>query len=292
MNISMGIMVYNEEKNIAELIKSIKQQKLKKININEIIVVSSGSTDNTNNIVKELSKKDKKLKLIIEKQRKGKYSAINKFLKVAKSEICILCSGDIKLKEKTIEELCIPLFNKKIGVVGSRPIPTNPKDFFIGYTVNLLWFLHHEISKQNPKFGELIAFRNLFKKIKSTAADEEYIASEITQKNNLLPYYAEKAIVYNKGPDNIKDFIEQRRRIYAGHLDLKSNLKYSASTINKTKIIAVLIRNTHYLFKIKKAHWLLGAACLEIYCRFLGWFDLNIKNKKYYIWSISKSTKF
>jgi glycosyltransferase involved in cell wall biosynthesis len=290
MKISIGIMAYNEEANIGQLLKNIENQKLNKVSIKEIIVVSSGSFDDTNQIVKRMSKKDKKIILIKEKQRKGKAQAINLFLKKAKSDIFVLCSGDIRIKENTIERLCFPFLNKKIGIIASRPIPTNSKDCFIGYTVHLLWFLHHEISKMSPKFGELIAFRNLFKEIGSTAVDEEHIAMKIIKENNFLPAYAEKAIIYNKGPETIKDFIRQRRRIYAGHIDLKRDSDYKAPTMSKINILNTLIRNSH-LFNINTSHWLFGAVCLEAYCRFLGWWDLNIKNKKHYVWDIAKSTK-
>jgi len=291
MEISIGIMAYNEESNIGQLLQNIKDQKLNKVSIKEIIIVSSGSIDNTNKIVKDISKKYKKVILIKEKERKGKAKAINLFLEKASSKILVLCSADIKLWENTIEQLCLPFLDNNIGIVGARPIPTNSKDCFIGYTVHLLWFLHHEIAKKNPKFGELIAFRNLFEKIENTAVDEEYIAMRVIKENNFNPGYACDAIIYNKGPETIKDFIGQRRRIYAGHNDLQDNSGYEVPTMKKLNILSALIRN-YNLFNIKTSHWLFGAACLEMYCRILGWYDLNIKNKKHFIWDVAGSTKF
>ena len=119
MDVSIGIIAYNEEKNIKKLIQSLLNQKLKNVKIKEIIVVSSGSTDKTNKIVKDF----KKVKLIIQKKRLGKASGINQFLKAAKSKILVLSSADIIPKKKTIEKLCFPLKNKKIGICGSKPIP-------------------------------------------------------------------------------------------------------------------------------------------------------------------------
>ena len=52
MDISVGIMAFNEEKNIGRLLKAILSQKLNQIKITEIIVVSDGSTDKTDEIVK------------------------------------------------------------------------------------------------------------------------------------------------------------------------------------------------------------------------------------------------
>jgi len=92
MKISIGICVYNEGKNIGNLLESLMQQELKNHAITEIIVVSSGSTDNTEEIVKEFSKKDDRVKLIRQEKREGKASAVNVFLEKSKEEIVVSSS--------------------------------------------------------------------------------------------------------------------------------------------------------------------------------------------------------
>ncbi len=105
MKVSVGVCAYNEEKNIGRVLESLINQKTKKINIDEIFVVSSGCTDNTNNIIREFENKDKRIKLIDQKEREGKSSAINLFLKNAKNEILVLESGDTTPDVDTIEKL-------------------------------------------------------------------------------------------------------------------------------------------------------------------------------------------
>jgi len=74
------VPTYNEEKVIEKRIKNLFDLNYPKDKY-EIIVVDSGSTDNTAEIVEEMIKehaKDKpNLKLIKEKERRGKASAIN-----------------------------------------------------------------------------------------------------------------------------------------------------------------------------------------------------------------------
>jgi len=72
MNVSIGVMAYNEERNIDNLLNTLLNQRTNKINIKEIIVISSGSTDKTNEIVQRFSKKNKKIKLIVEKKEKAR----------------------------------------------------------------------------------------------------------------------------------------------------------------------------------------------------------------------------
>ncbi|MBU0666785.1 MAG: glycosyltransferase [Nanoarchaeota archaeon] len=49
MDVSIGVMAYNEEGNINSLLNALLKQKTKQAFIKEIIVVSSGSTDNKQN---------------------------------------------------------------------------------------------------------------------------------------------------------------------------------------------------------------------------------------------------
>ena len=162
MKASIGIMAYNEEKNIGNLLKELLKQKLSFVK--EIIVVNDGSTDKTSEIVKKFLK-NKKIKLINLKQRDGKVNAINHFLKTAKSEILILESADTLPHKNAIKELLKEFKDLKVGIVGARIIPLNKGKDFANFFGLFIYKLHHEIALKNPKFGELIAFRNITKKI-------------------------------------------------------------------------------------------------------------------------------
>ncbi len=287
MNVSLGIMAFNEEKNIGRLLKAILSQNLKKIKIKEVVVVSDGSTDKTNKIIRSFMKKNKIIKLITENKRNGKVLAINQFIKVARSKILVLESADTLPKRDCIEKLCLPLLIKNVGICASHPIPINNKNCFMGFTINLLWGLHHKISLKSPKFGELIAFKNIIKVIPNTAVDEEHIAMLI-QKKGFIRRYIPDAIVSNKGPTTIKDFLLQRRRIYCGHLELKKKTNYNASTLNNFEVFKNLIINIYV--KPKYLIWTFGAVMLEAYARLLGTIDFYSR-RNHIVWKIAESTK-
>lgn len=279
-------MCYNEEQNIAQVLNAIINQKEKEVHIDEIIVVSSGSTDRTDEIVKKIAQKNRRIKLITETKRNGKSKAINIFLREAKNNILVLESADTLPNDTTIEILCSRLKNKKVGIVGARPIPIKTKNKILSFVVKLQWELHHLISEEKPKFGELIAFRKIVKEIPTTAVDEEEIASMIKRKNYEL-VYEPKAIVFNKGPESIREFLRQRRRIYAGHLKLKKKTNYETATLKSMKILSKLFRT-----KICQRNILLTtiAVMLEVIGRSLGVIDYLTK-KEHDIWKISESTK-
>jgi cellulose synthase/poly-beta-1,6-N-acetylglucosamine synthase-like glycosyltransferase len=286
---SIGVMAYNEEANIGALLNALLKQKLFLCNINEIIVVASGCTDNTEGIVKSYVKKDSKIRLLTQSKRQGKASAINLFLQYAKGDIIVLESADTLPEENTIENLVAPFVDTKIGMTGAHPTPINPETKFIGFTVNLLWRLHHKLAMEHPKLGELVAFRNVIREIPyDTAVDEASIEASITEAGYRL-YYASDAIVHNKGPETIRDLLKQRRRIAAGHKHLEVTQNYTVSTTNGLRIAKLLLSDMKW--GPRSVIWTIGAVLLECYGRFLGLYDFYVKKKNPFKWDIASSTK-
>ncbi|MBI2621683.1 MAG: glycosyltransferase [Candidatus Levybacteria bacterium] len=289
LRISIGVTSFNEEQNIERLIHSLLFQKLKSSSISEILVVSSGSTDQTNSIIKKIHKKNPKVKLITQKKRLGKASAVNLFLTSAKEDVVILSSADLLIPSDTIEKMIKPFKSKDIGIVGSRPIPVNDPKTFFGFASHLIWDLHHHISLNSSKMGEFIAFRKIFKRIPVTSAVDEASIEALIRGQGYKAYYVSNARVYNKGAENLREFIARRRRIYAGHLETKNKYSYKVSTISNSKILLALLKN--FKFTRRFIIWTPLVIALEILSRFLGLIDYKFYPKKHTVWKITPSTK-
>jgi len=288
-NISVGVFVYNEEKNIGYLLEALLKQKTKKIEINEIIVVSSECKDNTDNIVNDFKKKNKKIILLTQEKREGKASAINLFLKNAKNDIVIIESGDTIPKEDCIENLCSPfLKNEKLGLTGARSIPTNNKNTCLGYIIHYWWWMHNEL----PRFGEMIAFRkSLYPQINAkTAVDEADIEATITN-DGYEKMQVSSAIANNHGAESFRDLIKQRKRVYIGHKLLMKEKMYSVQSFNVKKLLSLTWNYIKQEKSFKGAGYIFIGILIEGYSRVKGAYELKIKRKNPVIWEISRSTK-
>ena len=282
--ISIGVCAYNEENNIGKFLDNLKEQ----IG-DEIIVVASGCTDKTIDIVNDKKLQDSRIKLLIQEKREGKSSAVNLFIKKSVNNILVLISADVLPEKDAVQKLTDVFQNQKTGMAGARPIPVNTEKTMVGFCVNYMWQLHHLIALQNPKCGEMIAFRKVFDAIPSeSAVDEASIEKEI-KKKGLEIIYVPEAIVRNRGPRTISDFIRQRRRIALGHMWLKKHEGYEVSTLSSEKIFDLILKNTPKGF-IKKI-WVIGMIKLEIWSRFLGWWDYTVLKKNAHIWPVAKTTK-
>lgn len=287
MKCSLGIFAYNEEKNIGKLLETVLTQELNQVQIEEIFVFADGCTDKTISIAQDFAKKDARIKILTEKKRMGKSMAVNIFLNLAKNDILVMESGDTIPGKNTVENLVRPFFNKNVGMVGSRPVPLDNPKTFMGFATHLLWELHHQISLVNPKMGEMVAFRKVFKKIPLTAVDEAYIEGLIREKGYQI-IYLPQAIVYNKGPENIRDFLRQRRRIFCGHFQLRKEIGHRVSTLDIARTCSLILKD--FKFNFQYLFFTPAVIFLEALSRFLGWWDYKT-GKSHLIWEIAESTK-
>ncbi len=288
-NVSIGVMAYNEEKIIGNCLDGLLNQKMFAGQITEIFVVSSGSTDKTNEIVKRYEEKDNRIKLIIQQKRMGKAAAINDFLKVATGDIAIIESADTVTEPQTVNELVKPFKDPQIGMSGVHPLPVNDPKKFVGFSVHKLWELHHLMALDQPKCGEMVAFRNIVPRIpKYTAVDEAAIEGMIKKEGYKLAY-ASKAYLRNKGPENLHDFIKQRRRIASGHKHLAVSMGHEVFTKKSSNIIRYVLKNMKWT--PKEIVFTATLALVEAYSRFMGMFDFYLRDKNPFIWDISKTTK-
>lgn len=285
----IGVMAYNEEANIGALLEALLAQETKTVKIERIVVVASGCTDRTEEIVEAFVKRDPRVTLMTQAKREGKASAVNLLLSHVDSEVVVLESADTLPVPHAIEAVVSPFNDSSVGMAGGRPVPTNSSDNFMGFGVRLLWELHHQVSLRRPKMGELIAFRNIFRQIPFESAVDEASIEPLIIGQGLRLVYAPAAVVLNKGPETVGDFIKQRRRIFAGHLYVKDTLGYKVSTMNGLWIallfLKVMKRNWRYLF------WGPAVIALEIFVRGLAMYDYVIWKRKPYTWAIAETTK-
>ncbi len=285
----VGICAYNEENNIGLVLQNlISEQDLP--NDCKILVVCSGCTDGTPEIVREFQKRDERIELIIESVRKGKASALNTIFKIARGSagILVLVNADALPKHGSVKRLIFELATSNAGAVFAQPVPFEGVRGFSYKIVHVIWRLHHVISLfQTPKLsGELCAIRmSCLPEIpENVATDEPYIELAIRNQGYNIVYVPE-AFVYIRCPTNVVDLLKQRKRIQLGHMQLKNATGFKVSTSN--------YRNVLRAFSALKPNEILYALLggfLEMIAYFQARIDLG-KGMVSYMWEPIKSTK-
>ncbi len=289
MNLSVGIITHKDT-SLIDLINTVLNQDKVDSQIKEVIIVSSGILDEIAADLNDLLEKNDRLMLIREPERSGKARSVNLFLEHAKSEVCILISGDISLVKNSISEIIKPLKDPQIGLVGSRPVPLNQGRDFISFAVKLIWEIHHNLAIIRPKVGELIAFKKIISEISpETAVDEAWIEAMITEKG-LSIVYAPESIIHNIGPESFREYVCQRERIHIGHIHLKKKLGYYVSSMDYFKIFKALYKSL--VFTPRGIFFSFLVIFLEVIIRLKANIDLSIYHRNPYCWDIIESAKF
>ncbi|MBI2942002.1 MAG: glycosyltransferase [Chloroflexi bacterium] len=288
IDVAIGVMAHNEEASIAALFAALGTQRTTTCHIAAITVVASGCTDGTVRRAQEFAARDPRVRVLVQPQREGKASAINLFLRETREPVVVLVGADTVPEANAIELLVRPFADPAVGMTGGRPVPMNDASSLVGYTVHLQWRLHDRIAARTPKLGEVIAFRNVLPRIDGeTSVDELSIEATLVERGFRLAYVPE-AIVYNRGPATIGEFLTQRRRIHAGHLQVAAQQGYRAATLGYRPLLSALVHEVepHPVELARVA----GAIALEALARSLGTYDF-LRRRSHRVWSVLETTK-
>ncbi len=288
--LSAGVCAYNEERNIVQCLRSLSAQRLNGKELVEILVISSGSTDRTDELVASYAEGvDHRVRLIRQERREGKNSAVNAFIEAAKGEVLFLANADNVMREDTFDLMAEHFLDPTVGVVGGHPVPVNDRGTFMGFAVHMLWDMHHRLSLIHPKVGEIVAFRNTGLRIPvGMGSDEDLIRRDMEAKG-LKVLYEPSAIVYNRGPTTLGDFLEQRTRVNIGERYMKRWFDYDIPTWDQRYLfnayLSFLKDNARHPLKMA---W---AMALEAFARAYAALHVRLDRGDRAIWQVVGSTK-
>jgi glycosyltransferase involved in cell wall biosynthesis len=294
---SVGIMAYNEERNISQLLEFLACEAAACEQIREIVVVASGCTDGTVSLVDKAAQKFPIIRLHEESARNGKGAAINVFLKAAQSPICVLVNADTLPVPGAIATLVESFGRPGVGMVGGRPVPRSAvagQDGFWLFAGRVLWELHHSINlcEVSPKLGEFVAFRRDAIQdgtLEKTPTDEALIEVHVSRAGYSLAYVP-GALVYLETPRSIGDFVKRRRSIYCGHLSIARQFGYIVPTMRTIRVARALLHRREFLWPARHLVLTLGTVCLEACARALGYLDF-VRGRDHSIWEVAGTTK-
>lgn len=294
MNISILIPAHNEARNIQNVLESLLAQETDTARIIEIIVIASGCTDDTAERARAKAKGRPGVHVVVQERRAGKVAAMNAYLHMRdkRAEVVVVCSADLVVEPNVVERIVQCLRQEPdVGMVGVRPVPDNDKGSFMGRVVGVLWELHHRVAQDEPKMGELVAFRaDLVDRLSELSIVDEASVEDIVRSKGYRLAYLGDAVVHNHGPERLQEYFEQRRRIARGHYWLAFAFGYEVATMKK----GLLLRRTVELFRDAETEdraALAAAVGVEVAARVVGFVDARIIGGRHRTWTPLASTK-
>ncbi|MEJ2195467.1 MAG: glycosyltransferase [Ignavibacteriaceae bacterium] len=195
--VSILISAFNEEKVIRERIENIY-----KLSYNfeklEVLIGSDCSTDQTNNILTELSHKYSWLKIKLFTSRGGKVSVLNELASLAENDILVFTDANTDFDKNALDNMVNKFGDEKVGGVSGRLVLVEPSNNFNKINKEkLYWTYETFVKKYEGEIGVLISAngaiysirKNLFKKFpeKEAVTDDLYqTLSVLTQRYKFL----------------------------------------------------------------------------------------------------------
>lgn len=227
--ITIGIPLYNEEKNIIPLLHSILRQKIHNGKLVKIILISDASTDRTVQYITNF--KDTRIELLINKKRLGANGSKNKILRKTTSEVLVFLNGDVILSsQNTINRLISPLLtSKRIDCTSGSVESVKPTTFFeqiIRDSHDLKMHMGEMIHKGDNIYmcyGGIHAMsKNLYNHFTFPIdVPEDAYLYLYCKKNGYKFSYVKNAKVYFRVPSTFSDHKKQSIRFISGIQNLK-----------------------------------------------------------------------
>lgn len=174
--ISIITPTFNEEKNIADLTREISIH-MQNLNYDyEHIIIDNGSVDNTQNIIRDICSKDKRVKAIFNRKNFGHIRSPHHAFLQAKGDSVIVISSDFQEPPSLIVELIRKWEQGSSIILLKRR--TSKSNFF-------LEFLRTSFYKIINLFAEI----RLIEKTTGTGLFDKKIVDEIKKINEPYPYF-------------------------------------------------------------------------------------------------------
>jgi cellulose synthase/poly-beta-1,6-N-acetylglucosamine synthase-like glycosyltransferase len=229
--VSIIVPVYNEEKVVADSVKSLLELNYKNY---EIIIVNDGSTDRTKIVAEKLvgyhkgKYGDVKVSLI-NKPNGGKSQALNAGIKMARAEIVLCMDGDSQLSPDSVRLAVRHFSNPEIGAVAGNVKVLNRRKFLTDLQaleyiegLNLARSAQSYLRLVNIIPGPIGLFRKKaieeagFYSSDTFAEDADLTLKILAQGWKI--YYEPNSISYTEAPAKLQQLLKQRYRWTRGIL--------------------------------------------------------------------------
>lgn len=298
--ITVGIAAFNEGKTIGKVLENLLSQVYPEKF--EILVVGGGS-DKTPDIVQYYAERFRNVRFIRERERRGKPAAINEILKSAKGHIVVITDGDVFPEKGSIMRLLQPFKNVRIGATCGQVVSLNGRRRVFGFWGDFLcWAAHKKrlYDDKNDQFfslsGYLCALRRGIIKSMPTdlLADDAALGLLIKLKGHKIKYVPD-AKVHIKYPQTFGDFLTQKRRTFAGYLQIRDRYGVedrSLLTEAKGGFLGGLVGGLSFCKSVKELWFFFILGLIRTLAWFLATFDYKVKRKTLLeSWKMVRSSK-
>jgi rhamnosyltransferase len=258
--VSVGVLIptLNGQETIQECLKPLIASSLRP----KILVIDSGSTDGTLEIVKDLGVEVQ----AIPRSSFGHGKTRERGRQALSCDIFVTLTQDAIAEDVTfLEKLVAPILQKRSSLAYARQVPREGAGFFEAFSRQFFYPKRSEIREQNPFFSNsAAAYCN--KALDEVGGFEDVpfgedtlVASKILKKGLRLAYVAESKVIHSH---NFTLFQEFKRHIEIGRVRRKLEQDGALGREYVKKIFVKILKEKPFLIPYGVCH---------VFCKWLGY---------------------
>ncbi len=251
ITIDVVIPAFNEQNCIEDVLDDVMMARRHDwFQIQNIYVISDASNDQTDDIVRRVSERDHRIKLIRKQERKGKNDSINLAFSLSSSDVVLFIDADVRLaNEHSIANLLRHFRDGKTALVEGGLVRVHP-----GFTLHPAklaayfdWILVDNIRRRKAMSwwsidGRVEAISRDFYRhlvLPLSLADDQFIFYSCIQQARKF-VWADDAVFYYGTPESIADFSRQWSRYF--FYTKKSRQYFGEELIDRDMSVPSLLR--------------------------------------------------
>ncbi|MFB3926462.1 MAG: glycosyltransferase family 2 protein [Syntrophales bacterium] len=224
--ISIVIAALNEGDRIGKRIENLLGQEYPQDRM-EIIIISDGSTDGTEHVVRKLLSRSGNIRLHSFSKRRGKAACINQGIRMSSSDIIILTDARQTFHRRAVKELVANFHDPAVGAVSGELFLKGSRDA-VGRSFASYWDLEKWVRKSESKIHSVIGLtgavcairKKLFEPLPECAIlDDVIIPMRILLKGHRI-IFDEKAVAYDEAPLEPARELSRKIRTLTGNFQI------------------------------------------------------------------------
>ncbi len=243
--------------------------------IQDIYVISDASTDQTDDVVQRVARRDHRIKLIRKQERKGKQDSINLAFLVTSADVVVFIDADVRFAdEHSMAKLLHHFRDRKTALVQGGLVRIHP-----GFTLHPAklasyfdWILVDKVRKRKAMSwwsidGRVMALSRDFCQLLAlpcSLADDQFIFYMCIQQGRKF-VWADDAVFYYGPPESMADFSHQWNRYF--FYTRKSRQHFGEELMGKDMSVPSLRRTVIFCLLRRPLcglPWLLGYAISRV----------------------------
>ena len=289
VQLSVISCAHNEEANISNFLTACLGSKGSDFDLNEVVVVASGCTDRTEQIVAEFQRRTPKVKLVSEPVRAGKVTALVHGFELVTGDVIVVENADTVPSPDAFDKILACFRDPKVQLVGVRPVPVGEYRTPAHLIARMMWDLHDFISADSVKIGEAYGLRRETSLQLGNFEDDDGWLSILSRSGGITSHYARDAVIWTRAPETFRDLWSQRLRIARQAARLRRVTGGGPPTWDLTLLVRAL-RN-YVRCEPRRIPLVAAGVVMESIARVVGWTYATMKRAPLSVWRPVQSTK-